>query len=113
MKPHSICGVMVTQSSRLAFTKIVSHFLMQDPLLMYPHNQGIVRDFQSHPGNKSVGARSSSFHCHLQQKVEIVKEGKKTFQSHVKKIEDNLCQSHMQQEEKIAHVASEVNLIEL
>jgi hypothetical protein len=80
---------------------------------MYPHNQGIVRDFQSHRGNKSVGASSSSFHCHLQQNVEVLKEEKRTFESHLKRIENNLCQSHIQQEEKSVHLPPEKNLIEL
>ncbi|GFG30326.1 hypothetical protein Cfor_01566 [Coptotermes formosanus] len=80
----------------------------KDPLLMYPHNQGIVRDFQSHQAHKSIGARSSSFQCHLQQEVE-----KKTFQSHLNKEEDNLCQSHMQQKEKGVPLSLEGNLIEL
>lgn len=80
----------------------------KDPLLMYPHNQGIVRDFQSHQAHKSVGASLSSFQCHLQQEV-----GKKQFQSHLNREEDNLCQSHMQQEEKGVHLPQERNLIEL
>jgi hypothetical protein len=81
---------------------------MQDPLLMYPHNQGIVRDFQSLPAHKSIGAYSSSFQCHLQQEVE-----KKTFQTYVNIKEDNLCESHMQQEEKGVKLPAELNLIEL
>lgn len=86
---------------------------MQDPLLMYPHNRGTVRDFQSHRGNKSVGASSSNFQCHLQQKVEVLKEEKRTFESHLKRIENSLCQSHIQQEEKSVHLSPERNLIEL
>jgi hypothetical protein len=85
---------------------------LQDPLLMYPHNQGTVRDFQSHHGNKSVGASSSSFQCHLQQKVEVPKE-KATFESHLKRIENNLCHSHIQQEGKSVRLSLERNLIEL
>ncbi|XP_023702757.1 pleckstrin homology domain-containing family J member 1 [Cryptotermes secundus] len=84
----------------------------KDPLLMYPHNRGTVRDFQSHRGNKSVGATSSSFQCHLRQKVEVRKDEKRTFESHLKRIESNLCQSHIQQEEQSVHMPPE-NLIEL
>lgn len=80
---------------------------------MYPHNQGTVRDFQSHRGNKSVGANSSSFQCHLQKKVEVLKEEKATFESHLKRIENNLCHSHIQKEEKSVHLSPERNLIEL
>ena len=75
---------------------------------MYPHNQGTVRDFQSHQAHKSVGAGSSSFQCHLQQKVD-----KKTFQTYLNREEDNLCEGHMQQEEKSVHLSPERNLIEL
>ncbi|PSN54076.1 hypothetical protein C0J52_03100 [Blattella germanica] len=93
----------------------------KDPLLMYPHNQGTVRDFQSHHGSKSIGSRSSSFYCHLQQTADIAKEGKKSFKSHIKIMETskdtNFCQNHPQQrsvrEEKRVHVPSEINLIEL
>lgn len=79
---------------------------------MYPHNRGTVRDFQSH-GNKSIGARSSSFQCHLEQKVEIVEEETETFQSNLKRIEENLCQGHLQQEGKNVPLPPERNLIEL
>jgi hypothetical protein len=79
---------------------------------MYPHNQGTVRDFQSH-GSKSVGARSSSFQCHLQQTAEVVREETKTFQSHLKRIEENLCQSHLQEDKEKVPLPLERNLIEL
>ena len=75
---------------------------------MYPHNQGTVRDFQSHQVHKSIGACSSSFQCHLQQEVE-----QKTFQTHLNRKEDNLCESHVQQDEKGVRIPPERNLIEL
>ncbi|XP_069676749.1 sesquipedalian-1-like isoform X2 [Periplaneta americana] len=84
----------------------------KDPLLMYPHNRGIVRDFQAHHSSKSVGARSTSFQCHLQQK-EVLKEGKKTFQSHIKRIEINNEESQCQAHEKTINAPAERNLIEL
>lgn len=75
---------------------------------MYPHNQGTVRDFQPHQVHKSTGAGSASFQSHLQQEVD-----KKTFQTYLNREEDNLHESHMQQEEKGVHLPPERNLIEL
>jgi hypothetical protein len=75
---------------------------------MYPHNQGIVRDFQSHQVHKSIGAGSASFQCHVQQEV-----NKKTFQTYLNREEDNLHESQVQQEEKGVHLPPVRNLIEL
>jgi hypothetical protein len=75
---------------------------------MYPHNQGIVPDFQSRPVHKSAAASSSSFQCHLPQEV-----GKKTFQTYLNFKDDHFCDSHVQQEENHVQLPPEMNLIEL
>ena len=75
---------------------------------MYPHNQGTVRDFQSHPVHRSIGAGSASFQSHLQQEVD-----EKTFQTYLNREEDNLHESHMRQEGKGGRLPPERNLIEL
>jgi hypothetical protein len=80
----------------------------KDPLLMYPHNQGTVRDFQSHQVHKSIGAGSARVQSHLQQDVE-----KKTFETYLNREEDNLRDRRVQQEEKGVHLPPERNLIEL
>lgn len=75
---------------------------------MYPHNQGTVRDFQSHQVHKSIGAGSARVQSHLQQDVE-----KKTFETYLNREEDNLRDRRVQQEEKGVHLPPERNLIEL
>ena len=37
----------------------------QDPLLLYPHNQGVVRNFQERKDPDHIGQRESSFQSHV------------------------------------------------
>lgn len=55
-------------------------FALQDPLLMYPRNQGIVRDIQEKKPQTTQTLVKSSFHSHIQTFSEcttnIVREAK-------------------------------------
>ncbi|XP_067002267.2 pleckstrin homology domain-containing family J member 1 [Anabrus simplex] len=82
----------------------------KDPLLLYPHNEGTVRDIQPsyRQQEKSVGRNSSTFQSHVQGNVNLNKvveiSSTSSFQSHIQLGKP---------EESLSRQSEQVNFIEL
>lgn len=78
----------------------------KDPLLMYPHNEGVIRDIQasSSPlGERKLYSKTASFQSHMQN---VGNKALETFKSHCQ----DLFESDNEQEKPVQEVQ---NLIEL